>query len=208
MTTHVWYAAYGSNLSEQRFAHYLCGGRPLGANRIYPGARDRRPASDSRPVRLRGGIFFGWESPTWGGGVAFLDPRGPGEALARAYRITREQLSDLHSQEMHREPGDDLAWELLHRDGQLVLGDGRYETVMLAGRVADEPLVTFTCPDGPGRPDVNAPSATYLQLVARGLGETHRLAEPEIVDYLAGCPGVSGRWSGDELTAAVAAGLG
>ena len=36
----LWYAAYGSNLARDRFETYLSGGRPDGAARHYPGARD------------------------------------------------------------------------------------------------------------------------------------------------------------------------
>ncbi len=36
----VWYVAYGSNLSLERFTAYLQGGRPAGGARKYPGCRD------------------------------------------------------------------------------------------------------------------------------------------------------------------------
>lgn len=71
--TEVWYAAYGSNLDRDRFLTYLGGGRPPGATRTYPGARDRRPPANDRPLLLPGALFFAWESPTWGGGIAFYD---------------------------------------------------------------------------------------------------------------------------------------
>jgi hypothetical protein len=70
----LWYAAYGSNLARDRFENYLSGGRPVGATRHYPGARDSSPPIDDRPLLLPGRLFFAWESPTWGGGIAFYDP--------------------------------------------------------------------------------------------------------------------------------------
>lgn len=106
----LWYAGYGSNIDEDRFTCYLTGGRPPGARRENPGARDPSPPQAQRPVVLPGQMFFGWESATWGGGVAFLDARAEGTALARAYLITGEQFADVAAQEMHRTPGDpDLA---------------------------------------------------------------------------------------------------
>ncbi|MEO7752218.1 MAG: histone deacetylase, partial [Terracoccus sp.] len=71
---HVWYAAYGSNLSRSRFVHYLSGGRPPGASRTYAGARDPRDPLGDVPLTLDGQVYFAWESPTWGGGIAFYDP--------------------------------------------------------------------------------------------------------------------------------------
>ena len=45
----VFYAAYGSNLSAERFACYIAGGTAPGASRALPGARDS--ASPSRGAR-------------------------------------------------------------------------------------------------------------------------------------------------------------
>lgn len=166
MRDSLWYAAYGSNLSAARFAHYLQGGQPLGASRDYPGARDRTPPSGDRPLALPGEVFFGWSSPTWGGGVAFWDESARGTALARGYRITYEQLSDVVAQEMHRDPGVDLDLSGLADGERIVLGDGRYETLVHAGDVDGEPVVTFTCPAGERRPEVNVPTAAYLMMLA------------------------------------------
>ena len=41
---HIWYVAYGSNLSRERFCTYLRGGRPDGSERDYPGCRDTSDA--------------------------------------------------------------------------------------------------------------------------------------------------------------------
>ena len=104
----LWYAAYGSNLARDRFEAYLFGGRPAGATRHYPGARDPSPPLDDRPLLLPGRLFFAGDSPTWGGGIAFYDADGEGTVYARAYRITTEQFSDLAAQEMRRDPGVEL----------------------------------------------------------------------------------------------------
>src|SRR5690349_24775635 len=84
----IWYAAYGSNLDPARFDVYLYGGRPDGGSRDYPGTRDATAALETRPAVLPGDVVFGWESPTWGGGVAFYDAESAGEVPATAYLLT------------------------------------------------------------------------------------------------------------------------
>ncbi len=180
----VWYAAYGSNLARDRFEAYLVGGRPAGATRHYPGARDRRPPVDDRPLLVPGRIFFAGDSPTWGGGIAFYDADGEGTVYARAYRITVEQFSDLAAQEMRRDPGPELDLSQVLAQRRHSYGPGRYETLHLVGELEDLPVLTFTAPEGHGlRP--NAPSPTYRATISRGLRECHGLSAAAISDYLA-----------------------
>ena len=104
----LWYAAYGSNMAADRFACYLAGGCPTRSHRgLARGARPHAASGDVRPVRLDGSVYFAWESPTWGGGIAFYDPDGLGRPSAR-YLLDLSQFSDVAAQEMHREPGTDL----------------------------------------------------------------------------------------------------
>lgn len=207
VSTHLWYAAYGSNLSAGRFARYLEGGRAAGAQRTHPGARDATPPNGVRPVELPGRVFFAGQSSNWGGGVAYLDVADPrGGALGRAYRITDEQFADVVAQEMHREPGEviDLASVLAARS--LALGDGDYETLHVVGEIDGEPVLTFTCPDG-AAPSLGlaAPSRPYLELIARGLLDAHDLEPREVLAYLADLPGVRGEWSPEQLRTTVLA---
>ncbi|NHN54485.1 histone deacetylase [Calidifontibacter sp. DB0510] len=186
----LWYAAYGSNLSAARFGHYLAGGRPEGAARTMAGARDATPPRDTRALELPGSIFFGWESPTWGGGIAFYDPDRTGRALASAYLISREQFVDLLHQEMHREVGDDLDLGPLWDSGGQDLGPGRYERLLRVDELEELPVVTFTCPRDQ-RPAVNPPADAYLTVIARGLAETHALDADAISAYFVALEGVS-----------------
>lgn len=190
----LWYAAYGSNMSAERLHCYLEGGCPPGATRTYPGARDRTLPRDRRPIGLDGTVYFAWRSPTWGGGVAFLDPHASGRSVGTAYRLSLGQFSDLAHQEMHREPGTDLHLDLLWSDGAHELGPGRYESLHVVGRLDGLPVVTFTSADGLGAVELNAPTGPYLATMARGLAETHGWDDDEVVDYLLGCPGVEGAW--------------
>ncbi len=209
---YVWYASYGSNLATERFACYLGGGRPEGATRTCPGARDATPPLDERAVTLPGRIRFGGQSTTWGGGVAFLDADAPDRALARAYLITEGQFADVAAQEMHRDPSEDLDLGTVLEQGRHSVGPGRYETLHLVGELEAAPVLTFTAAD-PDELPVNPPSTAYLRMIARGLRETHDLGPADVAGYLLGCDGVeaagldpvAGGWSEPELAALAAA---
>lgn len=183
MSEEVWYAAYGSNLLRARFLTYLHGGRPQGAVREMTGARDRREPREDRPITLPGRLVFGWESLTWGGGIAFYDPDRPGPTLARAYRITVEQFSDLAAQEMHRPPGGRIDLAPLVRDGRLELGPGRYEMVHLVSTLEDLPVLTISAARWSDIPP-NPPGAIYRETMARGLAESHGLSAAQAAAYL------------------------
>jgi hypothetical protein len=195
----VWYASYGSNLSRDRFLHYLGGGRPAGASRIYPGARDQSPPQDDRALTLPGEMFFAWESPTWGGGIAFYDAAAAGTTLARAYLLTEQQFADVAAQEMHRTPGADLDLSHVLEHARHELGPGRYETLHLVGELEGSPVLTFTTPD-PTALQRSSPTATYLRMIASGLREAHELSDREVVAYLLARPGIQPGWDADRLT--------
>ena len=74
MNALVWYVAYGSNLSQDRFACYVAG-RPAGGRPAQlPGCRDRTPPREIVGLPAPGPLRFGGLSRVWGGGLAFLDP--------------------------------------------------------------------------------------------------------------------------------------
>lgn len=192
----VWYAAYGSNLSAERFTTYLTGGRPAGAGRDYPGARDRSAPLADRPLTLDGEVYFAWESPTWGGGIAFYDPSAAGGCPSRAWLVTGQQFSDIASQEMHRPTGRDLPLADLFRQSRTaVLGPGRYETLQVVGELDAIPVVTFTASwihrDAP----LNAPTRPYLRTMVTGLRQSQGWDATVISGYLQQRPGAAASWS-------------
>jgi hypothetical protein len=199
----LWYGAYGSNLASERLMCYLAGGRPPGARRTYAGARDPAPPLDVRPIDLAGCVYFAWESPTWGGGIAFYDPEAGGTSVGRAYLLTLGQLSDVVAQEMRREPGVDLDLTELLSDGSSVLGPGRYESLHVVGALDDVPVVTFTAPWRAHLADHNAPAAAYLQTMAQGLVEATAWSTDQVVDYLLARPGIGPGWTRARLTTLV-----
>ena len=203
---HLWYAAYGSNLSRERFGHYLGGGRPVGASRHYSGARDGSEPRDIRPLALAGQMYFAWESPTWGGGIAFYDPDAVGSAVGRAYLLTGEQFSDVASQEMRRPVGRDLPLRALFRESRTaVLGPGRYETLHVVAEIDDLPVVTFTASWEHRAVALRAPGAPYLRTIAAGLAEVTGWSAEQSCDYLLARPGVSPTWSRSSLLAVLTA---
>lgn len=202
MLSHVWYVGYGSNLLTERFRHYIEGGAPAGARRAASGCRDTTPPQADRGVRVPGGVRFAWESPTWGGGIAFYDAAVDRHIPVRAHLITTEQFLDVAAQEMHREPGDtahpviDLAEAL--DGGAHTYGPGRYETLHHLGELDGLPMLTFTAADPTALP-LNAPRAAYLTVIVRGLREGHEFGDDEIVEHLLACPGVTPDWSAEAL---------
>lgn len=202
----LWYAAYGSNLSSERFGHYLGGGRPPGARRHYSGARDSAEPIDDRPITLSGQVYFAGESPTWGGGIAFYDPGPSGSAVGRAYLVTGEQFSDVASQEMRRPIGRDLPLTTLFLESRTaVLGPGRYETLHVVGEIDDVPVVTFTASWRHEHVALRAPVAAYLRTIAAGLAEAHGWSPGQSCDYLLARPGVAPTWSRASLLAVLTA---
>ncbi|MGC5289030.1 histone deacetylase [Micromonospora sp. DT231] len=207
----LWYVAYGSNMHAARLAWYIGGGCPPGGRRTYPGCRDRRPPSRSVPVWLPGGIYFAGESRAWTGGMAFYDPRLPGEAAARAYLVTEEQFADIAAQEMYRPAGADAdlvpatgaAVEAAIAAGRATLGPGRYETLICPGSHSGVPLLTFTAPEGASATRCRPPAPIYLGMIARGLREAHGWPTERITSYLAARPGVADGWRPDDVAALV-----
>lgn len=165
----VWYVAYGSNKVSARFHTYLRGGRPPGSRRRYLGARNPELPLRSLDIRIPHRLFFAGDSPVWGGGVAFVDPRpDPAHSTpAVAWLITTEQLSDLVAQENGGEaPGPRLP-AIPGSGGHVVVARGRYD--MLVGLVPIDGIAaaTLTASDPPAP---NEPSPAYLALVEHRAG--------------------------------------
>ncbi len=151
---------------------------------------------------MGGTVVFAWESPTWGGGIAFHQPDAEGTTLARAYLVTVRQFADVLEQEMRRDPGVDHDLATVVAGARHAVGPGRYETLHLAGELDGRPVLTFSSPDVEAL-GLRAPAPAYLATIARGLRQAHGLTDEEVVDYLLGCPGITGALSREAVTAAV-----
>lgn len=202
----IWYAAYGSNMLRDRFRCYLTGGEFPGAARVYPGARpsQRRGPRAELPLWIDGGVYFATRSPVWGGGRALYDPGLARRTAAAGYLITTRQFSDIAAQEMYRQPGTDLDLKPLITGGErfLKIGDGHYDTLVLAGWRDRIPVITFTAPWSRGSTEAGPlvpPSAAYLTVLARGLCESHGWNAQAAGSYLAGLPGAAGTWRAGQI---------
>lgn len=155
----VWYVAYGSNLKYERFMHYLQGGRCRFNGRTYPGCLNSAAPIAIMPLEIPHDIYFGNNSGSWNGGVAFLDPSKPGHTYGRAYLITLEQYEELRAME-----GSSASW---------------YPDEITLGEYADIPVRTFTnAADRPRRD----PSESYLAVLREGIEETFPQLDVESVD--------------------------
>ncbi|MEV6550368.1 histone deacetylase [Streptomyces sp. NPDC051597] len=178
-----------------RLSCYLAGGRPLGGTRVHPGCRDGSPPSASVPVELPGALYFATRSPVWGGGRAFYDPDAEGRVLARAHLLSASQFADIAAQEMYREPGTDLDLTEVLTRGRTALGDGRYETLVRAGRLDGIPVLTFTAPWKMSDVPTTVPSAAYVRHLAAGLAEAGAWDSGAVAAYLASRPGAHPHWT-------------
>jgi hypothetical protein len=193
----VFYAAYGSNLSAERFACYIGGGTAPGSSRAHPGARDRRQPETWRALRLPGRLSFRGQSLTWGGAVAIFEPSTPTshagtEVFARAWRLGWDQLEDVMAQENGR-PTCRLVVEpaALVDGSSLLVGPGRYDRLVCVGTLEGLPVLTFTAPASLESIIPEAPSLAYLAHIITGLRETFGLVDAEVVDYLGVAPGAT-----------------
>ena len=195
MSDLVWYVAYGSNISGERFDCYVAGGSPPGSLRSYPGFRDPTPPRDAVSVTVPGGIYFAGQSRVWAGGTAFYDSGIDGEVAARAYLIDATQFGDLAEQEMLREPLDDRDLSVVLSSGRHAYGEGRYETLLRVGERAGRPMLTVSAPWTAATAELAAPTPDYLRTIGNGLAEAHGWEPDAVGSYLAAAPGAAGTWT-------------
>ncbi len=202
----VWYAAYGSNISSERFRVYLEGGpiphSPDG--RVQQGARDPSPPSGNGPCEIDRTLVFAGEAKTWGGGgVAFLDADSTADipTLGRAWRITLGQFEDVFRQENGLDEVIPLELGDLDATGSVNLFPQRYGRVELLSMMEGDPVLTITSPLRPAV--LNAAHESYLKVIAEGLVETWQLDPYDAARYLAAMPGNDGVVDFDRLTEAL-----
>jgi hypothetical protein len=190
----IWYASYGSNLSAERFAYYLAGGRPSGATRTYVGARDKSLPLDVVALKIPYQLYFSGESRVWGGSPAFIDTKRVDGVVgfARAYLIGWDQFEDVVAQENGRSSSSiEVDERNLVPGFSRQIGSGRYENLLCTERLNDMPVVTFTAPWSMTEVTPGAPSAGYLAMLIAGLREAHHLSDEELTRYLGSAPGCS-----------------
>lgn len=198
----VWYAAYGSNLHWPRFRCYLAGGRPPGGTRVHAPCADHRPPAAEIAATVPFPLHFAGASPTWGGGVAFIDPdRRDATTLARLYLITVEQFAAVVAAEGHRRsvrlPALTAGTPCAYR-----VASGAYGVVVRCGQRHGMPVLSVTGPPAGAR--AAPPRPAYLRTIAAGLARSHRLSPAGVADYLQPASGIAGHYGRDELVALAA----
>ena len=158
----VWYACYGSNLSYDRFLHYIQGGWYEG--KWYEPCSDPTPPRDSRIRSFQGRMYFANRSRWEGKGAAFFDPDGEESVIMRLYLITREQLAHVKTKECDRA-------EWYGREVRLGEEDGI-------------PVITLT---SVSPNPFNAPCARYVEVIRNALIKECGISEQETGEYLNRC---------------------
>jgi hypothetical protein len=198
----IWYAAYGSNLSRERFDVYVRGGTPKGGAHEYPGCRDSSAPTDDRPWECDFELRFGGTSQTWGGGVALIDPSQTDvRTKIRLYLVTLEQFADVVAQENWLKPGSVDLSHATYAPHHVIGPDHTYRVVFSLGEFEGRPVLTVT--QDPSAP-TNPPTMRYLRHIADGLRESHNCGDGEIADYLVSRPGVAGTYTRDVLASGLA----
>ena len=160
----IWYACYGSNLSEKRFLCYIEGGTCELNNKTYPGCTDKTYFKETAYITVNGEMYFGNSSSSWNGkGVAFFDPETDGTTYMKLYQINYSQLMDLQRME-----GKSANW---------------YGKIYCIGIKEDHPVYTLTSEN---RRPKKLPDEKYFSLIAEELKEQFLLSDREAISYIAG----------------------
>ena len=197
----VWYAAYGSNLSWERFRCYLQGGKPADGDRTYPGSRDRSEPRESRDGWLPYGFHFARRSTVWGGGVAFVDPATSGRLPVRLWLITREQFADVFAQENRLIDPPQLDERDATHSVRRVAASW-YGTIVRGPDVEETAVLTFTAAEPAA---AAAPTVPYLQTMAVGLRESHGWTTARTAEHLCASAGME-QWRPELLERALEGG--
>ncbi|XP_071731551.1 histone deacetylase 5-like isoform X2 [Rutidosis leptorrhynchoides] len=197
----IWYASFGSNMSESRFRCYIEGGQAEGMQKPCTGAVDKSQPKGVLWKTVPHRLFFGQEgTATWGpGGVAFLNPESNDQekTFMCLYRITLEQFNDVLLQEnvcVDMSSFFDLdVLERLESEKNVsleALKDGWYHNLLYLGKDNDIPIVTMTCTHAnveefkSGKVPIRAPAKEYEDTLVRGLLQGKQLSEDEARAYI------------------------
>jgi hypothetical protein len=207
----VWYAAYGSNVCQERFLCYVRGGTPHGSKRNYVGCHDNSVPRDARRIMIPHRLFFAGSASGWGGkGMAFVRSEREGRSFGQMYLITFPQFDQLIQQEQGVEKPSEtpicppLAYITAHESCFTNKGNPsvpsdpkrklRYGRILNLGTEDKYPVLTFTAVGPDCKITPAEPSREYLQTIARGIRETFAaVCSEQMCEYFLDCAGVRGK---------------
>ncbi len=207
----VWYVSYGSNMNEDRLLDYLRGGTGLSGVATI-GFEDAAPPLRTSRGRIPNRLYFKGHYPSaWGGtSGAFVATQSGHTAgtFTVEYLISWKQFIALVAEENRtaNTPASMIATALEQAKQHLTAEvDGNennafliddaltYGAVIPLGRVDQYPRLTVTASKPP--PRYVAPSASYLEVIVRGLRLSRpELTDSEVLDYFADVQGVGRSW--------------
>lgn len=206
----LWYAGFGSNLNDERFALYLSGGQRSGLNRVYRGARDPSPPQAAVTCTALGAMRFAGQFDVWGsgGGASFFARDPQRVVLLRAFQVRQQQLADLVVQENGLTPYThaavaDAIQEQLQQLTTVASGVAAGGSTLQLGRLPeDAPYDQLHLLDAHGfdgrrypvlvlgtsrQPAQNPPPPEYLEALRDGLERFCGLSAPAAQRYLQTC---------------------
>lgn len=145
---------------------------------------------------MPGRLCFGGASPTWGGGLAYLDADADGRALGRAYLLTAGQLRDVAAQEARVAVGAGPA--LTREAGSWDAEPPAYERVVGLGERDRHPMFTLTTRRAA---EPAPPAPAYARTIVAGLLEAHGGSAADHAAYLMDAGGVADGWTEAQLAA-------
>lgn len=199
MTNYVWYASYGSNISNERFLCYILGGKAKGALTSEVGCRSSDLPISSKNLTINRQQYFAKKSNRWQEkSVAFLDSQMSDESTyGRMYLISVDQFEDVVKQENSLSINEpiDLKLKEAKEMGSAVVTKGWYGRIMYLGESENYPIYTFTNPVDLKEEPINMPSEEYILMIASGLIDNYNFNINELSQYFYNKLGVSKGYS-------------
>ncbi|HSX27920.1 MAG TPA: hypothetical protein VLF60_00540 [Candidatus Saccharimonadales bacterium] len=189
-------------MSSRRLRYYIEGGSLQGSSYLYRGCKDTSPPLKVRSHILPYELYFGDQSKSWTGSVAFIAPE-PSDArtLARAYLITFEQFCSIVAEESYlTEPVKIRKTSESHYQIEPEIS-GMYDHLLYCGNLEGYPMLTFTAKVP--QPAPIRPAVPYLEIIAEGLREAHGLEGTALLEYLHQHRGLKNTYTKVELADAL-----
>ncbi|SMG21829.1 hypothetical protein SAMN05661096_01235 [Marivirga sericea] len=193
MKDYIWYASYGSNISEERFLCYIQGGKPEGATRTYLGCNDTTLPLDQKPIQIPHEMYFAKSASAWnGGGVCFINPDRDDKVktFGNMYLITREQFLEVVQQENATDETIKIDFEKVRNQKSLMAKENSwYGNLLCLGEENRAPILNFTN-KGFLLDELNPPNEHYLKTIMKGLIKSHQLSNSELEEYFESKKGI------------------